>query len=172
MYSCILVFLHSCIISNKQTKKNKKGKIRVSEAVVVLGQKNKKNKLIFFNIHEHYTIISPSLLKKGLQMGQVASRRNHNNIGDVKRKRGKGVKKYPLEIWRQIKDAEIVQLREKAVETEQEFERCKRKISCQSFLLKEIFQDTLKEQRENYNKEIAELRKEIAELKKEIQKKN
>ena len=82
------------------------------------------------------------------------------------------MKKYPLEIWRQIKDAEIVQLREKAVETEQEFERFKRKISCQSFLLKEIFQDTLKEQRENYNKEIAELRKEIAELKKEIQKKN
>jgi predicted nucleic acid-binding Zn-ribbon protein len=38
--------------------------------------------------------------------------------------------------------------------------------------LKEIFQDTLKEQRENHSKEIAELRKEIAELKKEIQKKS
>ena len=103
-------------------------------------------------------------------MGQVASRRHHFKMSDAKRKKKK-VKKYPLEIWRQIKDAEIVQLREKAVETEQEFERCKRKISCQSFLLKEIFQDTLKEQRENYSKEIAELRKEIAELKKEIQKK-
>jgi hypothetical protein len=84
----------------------------------------------------------------------------------------KKVKKYPLEIWRQIKDVEIVQLREKAVETEQELERFKRKMLCQSFLLKEIFQDTLKEQRENHSKEIAELRKEIAELKKEIQKKN
>jgi hypothetical protein len=165
--------LHSCIISNKQTnKKKQKRKNSSVRGCSGIGTKKQKNKLIFFVIHEHYTIISPSLLKKGLQMGQVASRRNHHNIGDVKRKRGKGVKKYPLEIWRQIKDAEIVQLREKAVETEQEFERCKRKISCQSFLLKEIFQDTLKEQRENYNKEIAELRKEIAELKKEIQKKN
>jgi hypothetical protein len=103
-------------------------------------------------------------------MGQVASRsrRHYKNGDDVKR--GKKVKKYPLEIWRQIKDAEIVQLREKAAETDQEFERFKRKMLCQTFLLKEIFQDTLKEQSENHEKEIAELRKEIAELKKEIQK--
>ena len=133
---------------------------------MVLGQENKKNKLIFFNLLEHYTIISPSLLKKGLQMGQVASRRHHHNISDVKRKRGKGVKKYPLEIWRQIKDVEIVQMREKAAETEQEIEMFKRKMLCQSFLLKEIFEDRLKEQREKHDKEIAELRKEIAELKK------
>jgi hypothetical protein len=160
--------LYYCIISNKQ-KRKQKGKVRVSEAVVVLGQeKQKKNKLIFFNLLEHYTIISPSLLKKGLQMGQVASRRHHHhhNISDVKRKRGKGVKKYPLEIWRQIKDVEIVQLREKAAETEQEIEMFKRKMLCQSFLLKEIFEDRLKEQREKHDKEIAELRKEIAELKK------
>ena len=32
---------------------------------------------------------------------------------------------------------------------------------CQSFLLKEIFEDILKEQREKHDKEIAELRKEI-----------
>jgi hypothetical protein len=40
--------------------------------------------------------------------------------------------------------------------------------------LKEIFQDALREQRENrekHDKEIAELGKEIADLKKEIQKK-
>jgi predicted nucleic acid-binding Zn-ribbon protein len=102
-------------------------------------------------------------------MGQVASRRHHFKTSDMKKKK---VKKYPLEIWRQIKDVEIVQLKQKTAETEQEFERMKKRMACQSFLLKEIFQDTLKEQRENHNKEIAELRKEIAELKKEIQKKN
>lgn len=103
-------------------------------------------------------------------MGQVASRRHHFKINDVKRKKGKEVKKYPLEIWRQIKDVEIVQLQEKVAENEQEFERVKKKMVCQSFLLKEIFEDRLKEQREKHDKEIAELRKEIAELKKEIQK--
>ena len=103
-------------------------------------------------------------------MGQVASRRHHFKMNDTKRKKGKIVKKYPLEIWRQIKDVEIVQLQEKAAETEQEFERVKKKMVCQSFLLKEIFEDILKEQREKHNKEIAELRKEIAELKKENKK--
>lgn len=102
-------------------------------------------------------------------MGQVASRRHHH-VSDTKRKKGKVVKKYPLEIWRQIKYVEIVQLQEKAAETEQEFERVKKKMVCQSFLLKEIFEDILKEQRENHDKEIAELRKEITKLKKEIQK--
>ena len=102
-------------------------------------------------------------------MGQVASRRHHN-VSDMKRKKGKVVKKYPLEIWRQIKDVEIVQLQEKTAETEKEFERVKKKIVCRSFLLKEIFEDRLKEQREKHNKEIAELRKEIAELKKENKK--
>ena len=103
-------------------------------------------------------------------MGQVASRRHHHHYktgGDVKKRK---VKKYPLEIWRQIKDIEILQLQEKAKETEKEFERVKKKIACQSFLLKEIFEDTLKLQRENHDKEIAELKKEIAELKKEFQK--
>ena len=103
-------------------------------------------------------------------MGQVASRRHHFKMNDMKRKKGNVVKKYPLEIWRQIKDVEIVQLQEKAAETEQEFERVKKKMVCQSFLLKEIFEDRLKEQRENHDKEIAELKKEIAELKKEFQK--
>lgn len=103
-------------------------------------------------------------------MGQVASRRHHFKMNDTKRKKGNVVKKYPLEIWRQIKDVEIVQLQEKVAENEQEFERVKKKMVCQSFLLKEIFEDRLKEQRENHDKEIAELRKEIAELKKEIQK--
>lgn len=97
-------------------------------------------------------------------MGQVASRRHHYYISsDVKRKKSK---KYPLEIWRQIKDIEVVRLQEKEAETQKEFEKLKKQITCHSFLLKEIFEDRLKEQRENHNKEIAELKKEIAELKK------
>jgi len=109
-------------------------------------------------------------------MGQAASRRHQHHYKDYKAggggdmKRRKKVNKYPLEIWRQIKDIEIVQLKEKAAETEQEFERLKKKMLCQSFLLKEIFEDRFKEQKENHEKEIAELKKEIAELKKVFQK--
>ena len=81
-------------------------------------------------------------------------------------KKKKKTKKYPLEVWRQIKDVEIVRLQEKTAETEKELESMKKKMLCQSFLLKEIFEDRLKEQRESHNKEIAELKKEIAEFKK------
>jgi hypothetical protein len=105
-------------------------------------------------------------------MGQVASRRHRQksggSTGDMKKK-GKGVKKYPLEIWRQIKDIEIHQLEEKSKETEKESERMKKKMVCQLFLLKEIFEDTLRLQRENHYKDITELKKEIAELKKAME---
>ena len=108
-------------------------------------------------------------------MGQVASRRHRQKSGgsggDMKKK-GKWVKKYPLEIWRQIKDIEIHQLEEKSKETEKESERVKKKMLCQLFLLKEIFEDTLRlqrEQKENHDKEITELKKEIAELKKAME---
>jgi hypothetical protein len=47
----------------------------------------------------------------------------------------------------------------------------KKKMICQSFLLKEIFEDTLKMQRENHDKEIAQLKKEIVELKKRLENK-
>lgn len=98
-------------------------------------------------------------------MGQVASRRrNYYLSAEMKKK--KKTKKYPLEVWRQIKDVEIVRLQEKTAETEKELESMKKKMLCQSFLLKEIFEDRLKEQRESHNKEIAELKKEIAEFKK------
>lgn len=102
-------------------------------------------------------------------MGQVASRRHHFKMSDAKRKK-KMTKKYPLEVWRQIKDVEISQLKEKMAETEKELERTRKQFICQSFLLKETFEDKLREQRENHSKEIDEFRKEIAELKKEIQK--
>lgn len=103
-------------------------------------------------------------------MGQVASRRRHYYLSAEMKKKKKKTKKHPLEIWRQIKDIEIYQLKEKTAETEKELERMRKKMLCQSFLLKEIFEDRLKEQREHHNKEITELKKEIAELKKEIQK--
>jgi chromosome condensin MukBEF complex kleisin-like MukF subunit len=101
-------------------------------------------------------------------MGQVASRRRHYYpSSEMKKKRR--MKKIPLEIWQQIKEVEINRLQETAKETEKEFERVKKKMICQSFLLKEIFEDTLKMQREHHDKEIAELKKEIAELKKRFE---
>jgi phage shock protein A len=109
-------------------------------------------------------------------MGQAASskRRYWINNGTLKKsKQSKQLRKNPLEVWRQIKDAEINQLQGKISETEKELEKVKKQFVCQSFLLKEIFEDALKEQRESrekHNKEIAELRKEIAELRKEIEK--
>jgi hypothetical protein len=99
-------------------------------------------------------------------MGQVASRRRHHYLSVMLKKDKKKAKKNPLELWRQVKDMEISRLQEASKETEKEFENVKRKIMCQSFLLKEIFEDTLKMQRENHDKEIAVLKKEIAELKK------
>jgi len=99
-------------------------------------------------------------------MGQVASRRRRHHYLSVNLKKEKNknkAKKNSLEVWRQVKDMEISRLQEAS---EKEFENVKRKIMCQSFLLKEIFEDTLKMQRENHDKEIAELKKEIMELKK------
>lgn len=101
-------------------------------------------------------------------MGQVASRRRHYYLSAEMKKRKK-IKKYPLELWRQVKDIEISRLKEMSKETQMEFENVKRKMTCQSFLLKEIFEDTMKMQRENHDKEIAELKKEIAELKKAME---
>lgn len=102
-------------------------------------------------------------------MGQVASSRRRYKSGYLATSKEKTLKrKYPLEVWRQIKDIEIVRLQEKAAETEKEFTNVKRKISCQSFLVKEIFEDILKQQRENHDKAVAELKKEISEMKNEI----
>lgn len=103
-------------------------------------------------------------------MGQVASsrRRRYKSGYLANSKETTSKRKYPLEVWRQIKDMEIVRLQEKAVETEKEFENMKRKMSCQSYMVKEIFEDILKQQRENHDKAVAELKKEIAEMKKEI----
>ena len=106
-------------------------------------------------------------------MGQVVSSRRRYKSGYLaSSKEKKQKRKYPLEVWRQIKDNEIVRLQEKAAETEKEFENMKKKMACQSFLVKEIFKDISKqqrEQRENHDKVVAELKKEIAELKKAME---
>jgi hypothetical protein len=101
-------------------------------------------------------------------MGQVASRRRHHYLSTELKKKKKA-KEYPLEIWRQVKDVEIIRLQELTKENEKEFERVKKKIVCHSVLLKEIFEDTLRMQKETHDKEIAELKKEIAELKKAME---
>ena len=79
-------------------------------------------------------------------MGQVASRRRHHYLSVKLKKDKKKAKKNPLELWRKVKDMEISRLQEVSKETEKEFENVKRKIMCHSFLLKEIFEDTLKMQ--------------------------
>lgn len=96
-------------------------------------------------------------------MGQVASRRRQHYITASNMKK-KNKKKYPLEVWKQIKDVEINRLQENVKETDKEFEMIKKKMICQSFLLKEIFEDALKIQKEHHNKEIAQLKKEVADL--------
>lgn len=107
-------------------------------------------------------------------MGQVASSRRRYKGGYISNSKEKTLKrKYPLELWRQVKDIEIVRLQEKVAETEKEFANMKKKMACQSFLVKEIFEDILKqqrEQRENHDKVVAELKKEIAEMKDEMSK--
>jgi len=107
-------------------------------------------------------------------MGQVASSRRRYKSGYLATSKEKTLKrKYPLEVWRQIKDIEIVRLQEKAAETEKEITNMKKKMACQSYLVKEIFEDILKQQREqkeNHDKAVAELKKEIAEMKDEMSK--
>ena len=97
-------------------------------------------------------------------MGQIASSRRRHYI-DNKSTKSKHHRKYPLKIWKQVKDAEIIQLQGKTREAEREFEKIRKQIVCQSFLMKEIFEDRFREQREKHEKELAELKKEIAELK-------
>ena len=109
-------------------------------------------------------------------MGQVASsKRRHNwissgntNKSSKRLKQSKQPRRYPLEVWRQIKDAEINQLQGKTRETENELERVKKQFACQSFLLKEIFEDRLREERKNQMTEMQKMSNEIEILKKEL----
>ena len=75
-----------------------------------------------------------------------------------------------------MKDQELnQQLRGKATETEKEVKLLRKQIECHSYLLKEIFEDRLREERENQKIEMQKMltdiqksRDEIEGLKKEI----
>ena len=91
-------------------------------------------------------------------------------------------KKQRMGLWKQMKDQELnQQLRGKVKETEKEVKLLRKQIECHSYLLKEIFEDRLREERENQKiemqkmstdiqksrDEIEGLKKEIAEMKQE-----
>ena len=116
-------------------------------------------------------------------MGQTTSSRRHAYrsvpiISKARLEKEKVPKKYRVEIWKQIKDLEVAQLQEKAMETEKEFDKIRKQFLCQSFLLRETFEDQLREQREIHKKEmqqqawdeIENLRDEIENLRDEIEK--
>jgi NAD+--asparagine ADP-ribosyltransferase len=98
-------------------------------------------------------------------MGQEFSSRHLNSIF---RPKDKMSKKQRMELWKQIKDQELNHLREKATETEKEFKKLRKQIDCHSFLLKEIFEDRLREERKNQMTEMQKMSNEIEILKKEL----
>lgn len=106
------------------------------------------------------SIISSSLLSSSLSSSKGA----------------KMSKKQRMELWKQMKDQELnQQLRGKATETEKEVKLLRKQIECHSYLLKEIFEDRLREERENQKIEMQKMstdiqksRDEIEGLKKEI----
>jgi hypothetical protein len=85
-------------------------------------------------------------------------------------------KKQRMGLWKQMKDQELnQQLRGKVKETEKEIKLLRKQIECHSYLLKEIFEDRLREERENQKIEMQKMstdiqksRDEIEGLKKEI----
>lgn len=104
-------------------------------------------------------------------MGQTASSRRHNYRSVPRLARLEKVpKKYRLEVWKQIKDLEVAQLQEKAMETEKEFDKMRKQFLCQSFLLRETFEDQLREQREIHKKEMQQAWIEIGKSRDEIEK--
>ena len=105
-------------------------------------------------------------------MGQTASSRRHTyrSVPIMSKARLEKVpKKYRVEIWKQIKDLEVAQLQENAMETEKEFDKIRKQFLCQSFLLRETFEDQLREQREIHKKEMQQAWDEIENLRDEIE---
>ena len=108
-------------------------------------------------------------------MGQTTSSRRHAYrsvpiISKARLEKEKVPKKYRVEIWKQIKDLEVAQLQEKAMETEKEFDKMRKQFLCQSFLLKETFEDQLREQRDIHKKEMQQAWDEIEKSRDEIEK--
>ena len=100
-------------------------------------------------------------------MGQTASSRRHTYRSVPMM--SKAPKKYRVEIWKQIKDLEVAQLQEKAMETEKEFDKIRKQFLCQSFLLRETFEDQLREQKEIHKKEMQQAWDEIENSRDEIE---
>ena len=68
-------------------------------------------------------------------------------------------KKQRMGLWKQMKDQELnQQLRGKVKETEKEVKLLRKQIECHSYLLKEIFEDRLREERENQKIEMQKIR--------------
>lgn len=78
-------------------------------------------------------------------------------------------KKQRMGLWKQMKDQQLNQLTGKARETENEFKLLRKQIDCHSFLLKEIFEDRLREERENQKMEIQKMSTEIQKSHDEIE---
>ena len=79
-------------------------------------------------------------------------------------------KKQRMGLWKQMKDQELnQQLRGKVKETEKEVKLLRKQIECHSYLLKEIFEDRLREERENQKMEIQKMSTEIQKSHDEIE---
>ncbi len=123
-----------------------------------------------------------SYTRHHVAMGQDFSSRYHtksiiSSLSSLSSSKGaKMSKKQRMELWKQMKDQELNQhLRGKSRETENEFKLLRKQIECHSYLLKEIFEDRLREERENQKIEMQKMstdiqksRDEIEGLKKEI----
>ena len=99
-------------------------------------------------------------------MGQEFSSHGRNAISF---KRKKMSKKQRMELWQQMRDQELNSFREKASETENEFKLLRKQIDCHSYLLKEIFEDKLREQREEQKMEMQKMSNEIQKSRDEIE---
>ena len=99
-------------------------------------------------------------------MGQVVSSRGRNAISLKGKKMSK---KQRMGLWKQMKDQQLNQLTGKARETENEFKLLRKQIDCHSYLLKEIFEDRLREERENQKMEIQKMSTEIQKSHDEIE---
>ena len=104
-------------------------------------------------------------------MGQTTSNRRHmyRSVPKITRLE-KMPKKYRLDVWKHIKDLEVAQLQEKAMNVENEFDKIRKQFLCQSFLIRETFEDRLREQKENYKKEMQQALDQIKKSSDQIEK--
>jgi uncharacterized protein involved in exopolysaccharide biosynthesis len=99
-------------------------------------------------------------------MGQEFSSHGRNAISLKGKKMSK---KQRMGLWQQMKDQEVNHLREKERETEKQFKLLRKQIDCHSYLLKEILEDRLREQREEQKMEMQKMSNEIQKSHDEIE---